>query len=230
MRTIGRLAFCSTSKLSCINLPDGVESIGESSFSFSKLFNFRMPQSITTVSREMFGDSESLFSVEISENTTQIEGIAFDFCQSLRNVALPISAEIAESAFNNCTDLEQLFGTQEQIITALKSRFDTLPIHKMIYYQSYNNLTPDRLNEATNLRAGQSRSLRRKANPTGREQDCLGMTPLHILACSTVQNISLYQMLIDRYPDNLITEDRWGAVPILYAVWGMHLMILYISW
>ena len=67
---------------------------------------------------------------------------------------------------------------------------------------------------------GQSRSLRSKLNPTGREQDSLGMTPLHILACSTVQNIELYLVLIDKYPENLITEDGWGAVPLLYAVWG----------
>ena len=90
----------------------------------------------------------------------------------------------------------------------------------MVYYHSYNNLTSDQLNDATNMRAGQSRSLRSKLNPTGREQDCLGMTPLHILACSTIQNIELYQMLIDKYPENLITEDRWGAVPLLYAIWG----------
>ena len=70
------------------------------------------------------------------------------------------------------------------------------------------------------MRAGQSRSLRSKLNPTGREQDCLGMTPLHILACSTVQNIELYRVLIDKYPENLITEDGWGAVPLLYAIWG----------
>ena len=23
-----------------------------------------------------------------------------------------------------------------------------------------------------------------------------------------------------KYPANLITEDRWGAVPLLYAFWG----------
>lgn len=46
------------------------------------------------------------------------------------------------------------------------------------------------------------------------------MTPLHIMACSTVQNLELYKVLVEKYPENLITEDMWGAVPILYAVWG----------
>ena len=217
VRTIGRCAFYGA-KLSHINLPEGVE-IGDSAFGRSELLNCCMPQSITTISMEMFGDCESLFSVELSESTTQIEDVAFDWCHSLRNVALPIDAEIAESAFN-CSDLKQLFDTQQQIISALKHRFDNLSIHKIIYYQSYSNLTSDQLINATNMRSGQRRLLRSKLNPTGKEQDCLGMTPLHILACSTVQKLSLYRLLIESYPENLITEDRWGAVPILYAVWG----------
>jgi hypothetical protein len=57
-------------------------------------------------------------------------------------------------------------------------------------------------------------------NPSGLQQDCLGMTPLHILACSTVQRLELYQLMVDKYPANLIVEDAWGATPLLYAVWG----------
>ena len=30
----------------------------------------------------------------------------------------------------------------------------------------------------------------------------------------------MYKVLIEKYPQNLITEDRWGAIPLLYAVWG----------
>ena len=41
-----------------------------------------------------------------------------------------------------------------------------------------------------------------------------------LLACSTVQNLELYRVLIEKYPENLISEDRWGALPLLYAVWG----------
>ena len=45
-------------------------------------------------------------------------------------------------------------------------------------------------------------------------------SPLHILACSTVQRLELYQLIVDKYPTNLIVEDAWGALPLLYAVWG----------
>jgi hypothetical protein len=57
-------------------------------------------------------------------------------------------------------------------------------------------------------------------DPIGMQQDCLGMTPLHILACSTVQCLELYQLIVNKYPANLIVEDAWGATPLLYAIWG----------
>jgi len=40
------------------------------------------------------------------------------------------------------------------------------------------------------------------------------------MACSTVHNLELYKVLVEKYPENLITKDRWGAIPLLYAVWG----------
>ena len=63
-------------------------------------------------------------------------------------------------------------------------------------------------------------SMRSKLDPTGNQQDCLGMTPLHILACSSVHDPELYRVIVEKYPTNLITEDRWGALPLLYAFWG----------
>jgi len=75
----------------------------------------------------------------------------------------------------------------------------------------------DQLNNATDIRYSKRRS---KLNPSGSRQDCLGMTPLHILACSSIQNVELYRVLVEKYPETLITEDRWGALPLLYALWG----------
>ena len=46
------------------------------------------------------------------------------------------------------------------------------------------------------------------------------MTPLHILTCSSVHDIDVYRVIVDNYPTNLITEDGWGALPLLYAFWG----------
>jgi hypothetical protein len=53
------------------------------------------------------------------------------------------------------------------------------------------------------------------------QQECLWMTPLHILTCSSLHHdLKLYCMLIETYPEQLITKDKWGALPLLYAIWG----------
>jgi hypothetical protein len=82
-----------------------------------------------------------------------------------------------------------------------------------MYYISYY---PVVLEEIRNIIMSENGEV----DPTGLHQDCLGMTPLHILACSTVQLLELYQVMIENYPENLIVEDAWGAVPLLYAIWG----------
>jgi hypothetical protein len=110
------------------------------------------------------------------------------------------------------TDLQLLFGNSNAaIIRRLQHRFDGLPIHRIVYYQSYHLGVLQILLDA---------SLSNKLDPTGNEQDCLGMTPLHILACSSVHNLEMYRLIVENYPTNLITEDRWGALPLLYAFWG----------
>ena len=56
-----------------------------------------------------------------------------------------------------------------------------------------------------------------------KQQDSLGMTPLHILACSTKgakRDIDLYRFIVASCPDSLIIEDKWGCLPVLYAIWG----------
>jgi hypothetical protein len=111
-----------------------------------------------------------------------------------------------------CSDLLHIFGTEEAIVNALRNRFAGLPIHSKMYYISY---FPVDLEEFRNKIEGvQYANIR-----SGLRQDCLGMTPLHILACSTVQCLELYQLMVDKYSANLIVEDAWGATPLLYAVW-----------
>jgi len=62
--------------------------------------------------------------------------------------------------------------------------------------------------------------LDREESLTGTRCDCLGMTPLHILACSTSHTMDIYQLLVQKYPENLVTKDGWGDVPLLYAFWS----------
>jgi hypothetical protein len=120
---------------------------------------------------------------------------------------------VSVHAFSDCQDLLLIFVTKEAIVDALQIRFDGLPVHCKMYYISYY---PVVLEEIRNIIMSENGEL----HPTGLHQDCLGMTPLHILACSTVQCFELYQLIVEKYPANLIVEDAWGATPLLYAIWG----------
>jgi hypothetical protein len=158
-----------------------------------------------------------MFSLELPKNvTSEIGNEAFYNCYCLRNLAFPPDADFGDKIFIDdeinlvVSDLWLLFGSEAAIVRELMHRFDGLPIHKLVYYQSYNQGVLQHLIAAIKLRSGQ----------TGSQQDCLGMTPLHILACSSVHNLKVYHMMIENYPTNLITEDRWGALPLLYAFWG----------
>jgi hypothetical protein len=112
-----------------------------------------------------------------------------------------------QGSFERC-DLYQLFGSIEETINELQHRFDGLPIHSLVYYLPYHQGVLQNLMDAIKL------------DPTGNQQDCLGMTPLHILTCSSVHDLEMCRLIVQEYPTNLITEDRWGALPLLYAFWG----------
>jgi hypothetical protein len=124
-------------------------------------------------------------------------------------VTFPPNAVIEDEILDEATDLLLLFRSITEIIRNLKLRFDGLPIHSTVYYQSYYQGKLQRLITSGN-----------ELDPTGNQQDCLGMTPLHILACSSEHNLEVYRLIVETYPANLITVDRWGAVPLLYAFWG----------
>ena len=208
-----------------ILLHDGVESIGRGAFAECIFTNFRVPPLITMIPDAMLDWCKLIFSLELSENIREIANKALRYCYCLRNVAFPPNAVFGDDIFfyedyNGTIDLRQLFGSESQIIFALQHRFDGLPIHSIVYYQSYNPGVLQNLISATNMRSGQHRTLRSMLDPTGNQQDCLGMTPLHIMTCSSVHDIEVYRLIVDNYPTNLITEDRWGALPLLYAFWG----------
>jgi hypothetical protein len=224
LRRINDWAFAGSLRTP-IRLHDGIESIGGGSFAVCIFTNFRVPPLITVIPHSMLSNCTTIFSLELSENVTEIGNGALTSCHCLRNVAFPPNAVFDDNVFmylNTNTDLQRLFGNSNaRIIIALQHRFDGLPIHKLVYYQSYHQgVVLQRLIAAINSRSGHCRALRSKLNPTGNQQDCLGMTPLHILACSSVHDLELYRVIVEKYPTNLITEDRWGALPLLYAFRG----------
>jgi len=151
LKRIRQHAFYETT-ISSFPFHNGIENISRYAFCCSGLTKFRVPPLIDTITEGMLSKCNSMCSVELPESIVLIKGPpvlnvdgyngALKKCHSLRNVTIPANAEVGEWAFKSCTDLQGIFGlVEEDIVHALKHRFDNLPIHKMVYYQSYNNLT-----------------------------------------------------------------------------------------
>ena len=216
VRSIGNAAFYMCKALRTVHVSDGVESIGGGAFFCCNFAKFRSPPLVTTIPQSMLQYNKRLFSLEVPENTIEVGDHACHNCHSLRNIALASNTVVEWGAFCDCQDLLHIFDTQEAIVNALKIRFAGLPIHGKMYYKSYYN-PPMTLEEIRNTIIIDENG---ELDPTGVQQDCLGMTPLHILACSTVQRCELYQLMVGMYSGNLIVEDSWRATPLLYAIWG----------
>jgi len=227
LKVIGEMAFEFCDHLNNIQIHDNVETIVEGAFNGCKLVSFRMPPLVKKFNVGVMAENNSMVSIELSENVTKVladDNIRVMKANSLRNIALPPQCTIVDKdLWCKCKDLKVAFpDTNDEdnddttITDSLLHRFDDLPIHKICYYQSYNNMALDQLNISTEIKISQRRS---KTNPTGKEQDCLGMTPLHILACSTKPTIEMYRILIEKYPETLIMKDKWGDIPLFYAIW-----------
>ena len=208
LRFLGIESFEGCKVLNEIHIPDTIQSIEERAFCDCNFTNFRLPPLLTNVDISIVGYNDCLVSLEVSENLVACTARGRRLrLESLRNVTLPNEAE--PEIFENIADLLVAFPDGNGV-EVLKHRFDDLPIHKICYYQSYHDC------EAT------MQHLKREfneSNETGKKQDCLGMTPLHILACSTKPTVEMYRLLIDKYPETLIMKDKWGDIPLLYAIW-----------
>jgi hypothetical protein len=99
---------------------------------------------------------------------------------------------------------------------SLRNRFDGLPLHRICYYHSHDPAEVAIRNLSSEL-GTQSSSISRASRGN---IDCVGMTPLHILACSTKHHLDMYQMLVSRCPGHLIVQDVWNEIPLLYLLWG----------
>ena len=214
IRKIGRGAFSRVPlQNNMLYFPDGMKNLGQGSFTKLYFSKVRIPHSMPKIHEMTMEACPTMFSLELPENDgLQIMKSGFNRCSSLRNVTIPINAGITGDTIFEGSKVRGLFDSHTQMVTALKHRFDHLPVHKMLYYQSYQPVTLDQLTAATNKMG--------KLDSTGNQQDCLGMTALHVMACSTVQDLALYQELVEKYPETLIAEDKWGAIPLLYSVWG----------
>jgi len=209
LEVIGEEAFEGCTRLNEVYMPDSIEIIRARAFKNCNVTHFRTPP-LTVLDFSIFEDNTCLVSLELAETVEQFKDSYAHFgpghsnvLGALRNIAFPLECKVCSDILGNCTDLEGAFPDvgYDTMLAALKHRFDGLPIHKICHYQSYHDT------ETT------MQSLKREINPwtskppgqlntTGRQQDCLGMTPLHILPCSTKQNVEMYRLLLRSIPSH----------------------------
>mmetsp|Transcript_24466 Transcript_24466/g.59908 ORF Transcript_24466/g.59908 Transcript_24466/m.59908 type:complete len:650 (-) Transcript_24466:639-2588(-) len=268
VETIEDQAFYNCWSLRKLRIPPTVHSIGASAFANCwELRSIELPERIESSSSSVSNSSSSAgnlnhFLLKLglcfhNDSSVAIQDAAFNLCHSLRNIALPRSMasdiDIPVTAFVGCAELKKHFPQEEQLMEALKHRFDGLSIHKLCYYQSHYPLETTIRNLETAIATERRQRQQEQANknchdgcggvfgmkqnllqfpwaaPTrlletidtpnhvDSQQDAFGMTPLHILTCSVRQSLDLYQLLIDYNPTDLITKDKWGDYPLLYA-------------
>lgn len=194
--------------MSTLNLPDSVKHIDMDAFNGNDFVNFRVPPLVTEFDMGIFRGLECIVSIELSEVVTRISSSADDDnsameYNNLRNIAFPVGCIVDASIlekFNSLVDLRDL-----------QHRFDGLPVHEICYYHSYR--------DAATVVKSLKREISQLTSKTASHQDCLGMTPLHILACSTKHDLEMYQLLVGKLPEYLIVEDKWKGIPLLYLFW-----------
>jgi len=211
--------------LAKFTLPDSVEEIEPFAFINSAFTSFRMPPLVTKIHADIIAGNNSIFSLLLSENVNEIVSTGDDYLDVLRNVAFPTNVKLSlndhpsDFFWGLMNVLSDPMSDGQEILDALKSRFYKLPIHKICYYHPYRD-TDTVLMDLKREMNPWSGTFLGKLNETGQQQDTLGMNPLHILACSTKHDMELFQLLVEKYPENLIMKDKWGDIPLLYAFWG----------
>ena len=93
-------------KLTDIEIPNSVTSIGSSAFAYCYgLTSVKIPNSVTCIGNSAFASCESLTSIEIPNSVTCIENRTF-YCSGLTSVEIPNSVtSIGEYAFYDCSSL-----------------------------------------------------------------------------------------------------------------------------
>ncbi|KAL3768988.1 hypothetical protein ACHAWU_002020 [Discostella pseudostelligera] len=214
LRVIGKLAF-HRAGLTEMHLPDSIEDCG--TFKDYHFQNLRMPPRITKFDTGIFevrGDNR-IISIELPENIKQV--IYPDSVKArlpaLFNIAFPFGCSV-DIGNVEASERDSLYDT----VFRLQHRFDRLPLHKICYYHSYHDTTKVLLDMKRAMFPRSTKSHCGKLSAIGKHRDFNGMTPLHILACSTKHNLEMYQLLVGAYPEILIVKENiWGELPLFYA-------------
>jgi hypothetical protein len=208
LKAIGDEAFRLCSSLLHIYIPSSVISINDGTFTYcTALVEVKLHEGLQRIGQLAFYPCSSLLCIYIPSSVTAIGGNqAFALCNLLRNVTIPSTSAITQEQFAS-----SFLTLHDNDITLdlIKGRFDELSLHRLC-----NNFNPMQDQGAAFIQAVYWFPVQEF-----QVQDCLGMTPIHILLCSGADHdIRVIQYMIEECPDALLIQDKWGEVPLDYAL------------
>mmetsp|Transcript_37666 Transcript_37666/g.64239 ORF Transcript_37666/g.64239 Transcript_37666/m.64239 type:complete len:751 (-) Transcript_37666:6-2258(-) len=238
LEIIGGYVFDHCTSLRRIKMPSTIKVIGENAFSYCHslqevLLCSGEEQKITA---RAFQHCHQLITVNLGDGVVRIGQSAFQNCFSSRNIVISTDY-LSPSCFEGCHDLQRLFGSKRDMtrntlelrfkdmtFNALRlgfNRLHGLPIHKICCDHAFRTAdeTISCLKDVVDPTPCLSDEVLFSIRSQLLSQDYLGMTPLHILACSTQHDLALYQYIIEKQATSLVIKDKWGCQPLFYAIW-----------
>ena len=205
---LGKDAFNSCFCLTFIEIPGSITMVGRRTFyNCSSLKMTILNEGTELIAEDAFSDCDTLLGITVPSTVTLIALDAFKESNLLRNVSISPASNLTQETF------EQSFPTLSSMkitLDKIMHRFDKLPLHKFCYYYHSSH-------EDQELEGFKHQVARLPAH--GINQDCLGMTPLHILACRG-HSVEIFQCMTEKYPHALLIQDRWGDLPCNYALYA----------
>jgi hypothetical protein len=103
-------AFAKCSKLTRINIPDSITSIGHDAFyNCSNLKSFTIPDGVTSIEPGTFRDCSGLTSITIPNSVISIEHTTFKGCSNLTSITIPGSVtSMGGGVFEGCSGLASI--------------------------------------------------------------------------------------------------------------------------
>jgi hypothetical protein len=205
-------AFWGCKSLTRIHIPPSVREIGKGAFyKCTALKEVYLQEGIKYIGRNAFDHCTTLLGITIPSSLHTFHPDTFTECTLMRNVAI-VSATVRPVAF------EKSFPSLRNMalsINDIGDRFAVLPLHKHCF--TYHPLHCDQTTSRTNLEQFNLEVVRLRGQLS--QLDCLGMTPLHVLACSAKGvSTEAYHCIIEQYPEALCIKDRWGDIPLTYVL------------
>ena len=107
LKAIADEAFKDCQNLATVTLPEGLESIGGSSFRWAGLTSIKFPQSLINIDGYAFTDCASLVSIDFNGCSATIYEVAFAGCHSLTEVTVPSTCTLTGwDHFGYCNSLK----------------------------------------------------------------------------------------------------------------------------